>query len=156
MLLLFVSGGIVFVIFTQSRQEPEDPGEGEVTSVIDNGKAKLTSTPFRIEGAKLSQEGDAAWLLELSVRYKNQTEGDVSLQTPQATLVTESGAEVPEFFLAFSKPPVISPETEELVQLRYWLQPQHRESDLWLQIMGDRTKVEVAETPPSTSTVPSS
>lgn len=148
MLLLFVTGGIAFVLFTQMRStNPDNPEEPPATGVVKNGKASFTKAPFRIEQANLVQEGDSAWLLELAVRYRNQTDAEVELHSPQAKLLTSGGSEVPEFFLAFATPPTIAPDSEELVHLRYWLHPQHRSEELWLQILGEKSQVEVASAP---------
>ncbi len=134
------------MFFTQLRHGQNEPG-AEGTGVIGQSSGTPVaahSAPYQIETAQLVSEGDAAWLLELGVRYANQTTAEVRLGSPQVKLVTESGMEVPEFFLAFAVPPVVAPEAEDFVRLRYWLQPQHRDAELWLDILGDRSRVELA------------
>lgn len=142
MLLLFVAVGIGFVLFTHQAAKNQ-PSEEEFTVIGPVGIEP--EAPFEIEAAKLIQDDAEHWLLELQVRYRNSTEEELKLSSPSTTLKTESGLEVPDFFLPFTPPPVIAPEAEQLVDLRYWLDTRHRDQPLWLSIFDEEVKVEVKE-----------
>ncbi|MEM1295248.1 MAG: hypothetical protein AAGH89_07775 [Verrucomicrobiota bacterium] len=142
MLLVFVTAGIGFVLFThQSAKNQTDDEEFTVLDPID----AEPEAPFAIETAKLIQDDAEHWLLELQVRYRNSTEDELKLISPDTTLKTESGLRVPDFFLPFSPPPVIAPEAEQVVDLRYWLDTRHHDQPLWLSIFDEEIKVEVTK-----------
>ncbi len=148
MLLVFATAGVGFVLFTHHSEknaveEDESPAVPNLAAGPSQPKA-----PFAIEAAKLTPDDQSEhWLLELQVRYRNQTAEPLELASPQARLKTDSGAEVPDFFLAFSPPPKVPPEAEEVVDLRYWLDTRHRGEDLWLSILDERVPVELDEAP---------
>ena len=160
MLLVFVLAGVGYVLFTQNAGDEEDldtaGGDPVVATQPSNGTSSNQgqkpeqpavepeplekSTAFAIETVDLQPSGEH-WLLELQVRYNNQSDADLELTSPNAQLLTDSGEEAPTFFLAFAPPPVAPANQEELVSLRYWLDAAQRDSDLELKILDERIAV---------------
>ncbi len=143
MLLLFLTVGIGFVLFTHHAEKNAPDPESDLAT-IDATEPK-PKVPFEIETTKLIQDDAEHWLLELQVRYRNEGSDPLELTAPRAHLKTESGGEVPNFFLALAPPPVVPAEAEQVVDLRYWLNAGHRQEPLWLTILNDRVPVELAE-----------
>lgn len=156
--MVFVLVGVGFVLFTQNSKDvdPDDPGP--TTVAINNVDEEENQDPedppkdpentppestaaFAIEEVNLQPSGDANWLLELQVRYHNESSADLELISPNAQLLTSEGAEVPTFFLAFAPPPVAPAETEEVVELRYWLDGPQKGEDLQLKILDEQVEV---------------
>lgn len=156
-LLVFVLAGVGFVLFTHKAEDllEDDPA----VAVIDNNSGQPPiagtadpdpeSTPvspkpkaaFAIETVKLDPSGAANWLLELQVRYRNETGADLELTSPNAQLLTADGDEVPSFFLAFAPPPVAPAKSEQLLDLRYWLDEPRRGGKLELKILDERVPI---------------
>ena len=165
MLLIFAAVGVGFVLFTQLRRDDDDGvsntnpnGEesngGTVATLNgatdpDQGSPSTATVqknqPFEVESALLTQDGEENWLLEVGVRFRNNTSETVKLDAEATMLETDAGERVPEFFLPFASAPEVAPEDEQIVDLRYWLDQQHRGQDLWLSILGDRIKVPVEQ-----------
>jgi hypothetical protein len=99
--------------------------------------------PFTVEEKVLREQGAQHWLLELKVRYRNDGGQALVLEPPVASVTTEDGKAVPEFFLAFSPRPMVNANSEEEVDLRYWLNSQQRQQPLWLEIGGNRLALEL-------------
>ena len=147
MLLAFVTAGVGFVLFTHQSEKNADEEEEVAAAPGGTNVETQPKAPFEIEAAKLTADEDTQhWLLELQVRYRNQTGEALELASPRVQLKTEAGAEVPDFFLAFAPPPQVAPESEEVVDLRYWLDTRHRGEDLWLSILDERVPVELEAT----------
>lgn len=96
--------------------------------------------PLRIHRCTLERDyGNAR--LDIELRYRNDSPRPLTLQPPDARLMTESGVEVPPFILPIEPPPSIAAESTGDVRLRYWLEEQHLEGTLSLVIRD--TSVEV-------------
>ena len=94
--------------------------------------------PFVVEQKVLREQGQEHWLLELKVRVRNEKPAPLVLEAPVATVTTEDGQSVREFFLALSPRPSVPANSEESVELRYWLTSAQRAQSLWLEIAGER------------------
>ena len=146
MLLIFAAVGVGFVLFTQKSAENQREEEAKEEALASNLSTQIIDQkPFEIDSTKLTQDGDENWLLELKVRYRNEAETALKLDSAAAVLETDSGTQVPEFFLPFSPTSEIPAKAEEFVDLRYWLDSQHHGQDLWLSILGERVKVSVEQ-----------
>ncbi len=72
--------------------------------------------------------------LDIEFRYQNASPRPLTLQPPDAVLVTSEGEEVPPFILATSPAPTVSAETTQDVRLRYWLEESHLTGELTLRV----------------------
>lgn len=99
--------------------------------------------PFAVEELTLQEQGREHWLLELKLRYRNDSDTALKLEPPVVSLTTEDGQVVPEFFLAFEPHPTVAAHREEEVQLRYWLTSRLRQLPLHLEIDGDRLPLDL-------------
>lgn len=158
--MVFVLAGVGFVLFTQNAEEESPDNDGPTTVVVENTGKKDPKDPpkdpentppessaaFAIEEVSIQPSGDENWLLELQVRYHNESSADLELISPNAQLLTSEGAEVPTFFLAFAPPPIAPAEAEEVVQLRYWLDSPQKGEDLQLKILDEQVEVALEKT----------
>ncbi len=156
-LYALVGGGVValIVFLAQSGGEvsEDEPGVPPVL-VADGGEepepvlvkpaVPEEEEPFAIEGARWLQQESGHWLLELSVRFENESDADRELTAPFAQLEGNGGADVSEFFLALMPRPVVRAGQEEVVELRYWLSEEASDEAFELVVGADRVSVPAA------------
>lgn len=82
--------------------------------------------------------------LDVELRYRNATPRAFTLQPPDVRLLTADGKEVPLFVLPVEKPPQIAAQTAQDVRLRYWLDKEHLQGALTLDIRGVKAAVKAA------------
>ncbi|RFC44384.1 MAG: hypothetical protein DVB23_002330 [Verrucomicrobia bacterium] len=147
----FVLFGAAYVWVTQSLHQRLQAPPEVVQVVLDpvapppppeGGAEAAQSLPFAVESVSWRAEGTVHWLLEMKVRYRNDSEAPEVLARPKAGVVTGGGEEVPPFFLAAAPLPQVPPKTESTVELRYWLGDQQARGELWLEVDGQRTRLE--------------
>ncbi len=97
------------------------------------GPPVTAEEPLRLYRVTLERDyGNAR--LDIEFRYQNASPRPITLQPPDAKLITSAGAEVPPFILAVSPAPVVAAGTTQDVRLRYWLEEDHLKEGLTLQI----------------------
>lgn len=149
--IAFLLFGVTYVLVTQSLHQRLLIPREAVQVVLDpvapaaapeNREAAPAPLPFAVEAVEWRSQGAAHWLLEMKVRYRNDSEAPEILSRPKAAVVTGGGVEVEPFFLAAAPLPEIPPKTEGTVELRYWVEEPQAHGDLWLEVDGRRTRVE--------------
>ncbi len=147
----FLVFGVIYVLVTQSvHQRLRTPAE--VVQVVLDPVAPAPAPvppgqetkplPFAVESVSWREEKGLHWLLEMKVRYRNDSDAAETLSRPKAGVVTGSGEAVEPFFLAAAAPPQVPAKTEGTVELRYWLEEKQAREELWLEVDGQRTRVD--------------
>ncbi len=89
--------------------------------------------PLRIHRCTLERDyGNAR--LDIELRYQNDSPRPLTLQPPDARLLTGSGDDVPPFVLPVEPPPSVAAGTAQDVRLRFWLEEEHLAGSLTLEI----------------------
>ncbi len=140
-LLALVAGGLFFV-FTQqgSRDGALQPGKEEKPEEKTGGPSSATISPLKLQSIVIERDGDHA-VLDLAVRYENQSSGPLDLRPPESRLLAAEGEEIPEFILPFAPSPVVPADSEAEVSLQFWLPVSRLEGSLELDVAGDRLLV---------------
>lgn len=148
-LAVFLSAGACLVGFTQHthlKREVAKRAQREAAELATaeelRRRGEEPDLPFAVEEKALREQGPEHWLVELKVRYRNERDQPLVLESPVAGVKTADGQPVPEFFLAFAPRPVVGAKAEEEVALRYWLTGEQRRQALWLEIDGDRLELD--------------
>lgn len=147
---VFLSAGGSLVGFTQHaylKREAVKRAQREASDLATADELRRRQDepklPFVVEEKTLREQGAEHWLLELKVRYRNNGSKPLLIDSPTVSVQTESGQAVPEFFLAFAPRQVVNANSEEEVELRYWLDAGQRSHPLWLEIAGDRLALDL-------------
>jgi hypothetical protein len=118
-------------------REPTD-GYASLASAQEESPALL------LQRATLTRDfGNAR--LDLEFRYRNDSPRPLFLQPPDVRLLTADESEVPPFILPSERPPQIAPHSSSDARLRFWLEKDHLNSSLHLDIRGQRLLVKAAE-----------
>lgn len=118
--------------------DEEGPGSGA-------GIPVSVEEPLRLHRVTLERDyGNAR--LDIEFRCQNASPRPLTLQPPDARLLTSEGEEVPPFILAVSPAPIVAAGTTQDVRLRYWLEKEHLNGGLVLHVRGAAIPVK-AETP---------
>lgn len=132
--LLILGVGAAIWVLTDKPAVEGDPQPVESTS---------TDPALVIHRSTLERDfGNAR--LDIELRYQNASPRPLILQPPDVKLLTSDGKEVPPFILATEKPPEIAAQTSRNVRLRYWLDKQHLQGSLTLDIRGTKAEVKTA------------
>lgn len=136
--LVIVLAGLFFVF----RPHPRDAETGSDSGISTNSAA--TDAPLQIHRCVLTRDfGNAQ--LDIEVHVRNDGAQTLTLQPPDARLLTAKGREVPGFFLPFQQQPQVSAKSAGDVQLRYWLDSADLNDALKLDVKGQTVEVKSAK-----------
>lgn len=116
-----------------------DPAAPAAPAAPDAASEQL---PFDVESVSWREEGKTHWLLEMKVRYRNDSEVPERLEPPRTEVITAQGEAVEPFFLAAAPVPEVAAKSEDTVELRYWVAEDQAREELWLQVDGQRARIE--------------
>jgi hypothetical protein len=135
--LVIVLAGLFFVF----RPHPHD---AETGSDATPSSTASTDAPLQIHRCLLTRDfGNAQ--LEIEAHVRNDSAETLTLQPPDARLLTAKGREVPSFFLPFQQQPQVPAKSAEDVQLRYWLESADLTDALKLEVKGQTVEVKSAK-----------
>ncbi len=101
--------------------------------------------PLQIHRCILTRDfGNAQ--LDIEAHVRNDSAETLTLQPPDARLLTAKGREVPGFFLPFQQQPQVPAKSAEDMQLRYWLDSADLNDALKLDVKGQTVEVKSAKT----------
>lgn len=135
-LLVLAVGGAAFVLLGHK------PGGDSAPTSIDESPAgsPAPAGESKIHRCTLERDyGNAR--LDIELRFSNRDTKRLVMQPPNVKLVTDSGREVPPFFLPIEPPPEIPANSTQDVRLRYWLEKADLGHGLALKIKGERIEV---------------
>ena len=133
--LLILGGGAAIWVLTDKPVIEGDPQPIEST--------ETSAAALVVHRCTLERDfGNAR--LDIELRYRNASPRPLILQPPDVKLLTGAGKEVPPFILPVEKPPQIAAQTSQNVRLRYWLDKQHLQGALSLDIRGSTAEVKTA------------
>ena len=147
----FLFLGTVYVLVTQNMHDRLKAPAKVVQVVLDpvapsppkaDPAVTAPSLPFSVETTSWQEQGGQHWLLELRIRYRNDGDEAKSLADPMAGVVTAAGEALEPFFLAVAPLPEVAAHSEDTVELRYWVGEKQCREELWLQVDGQRTRVD--------------
>lgn len=134
--LLVLSGAAAWWALQEPAPYAQDAAEIAATTAPD--------APLRIHRCTLERDfGNAR--LDIEFRYRNASPRPLTLQPPDARLLTAAGREVPPFILPVERAPVAPENTASDLRLRYWLDAADLAGGLRFEVRGQSVEVKSAE-----------